>query len=627
VTDSGPSPVEPGAPPVEPGAAPVDPGATSAPAAGAEAGDSLHGGPFPPAPVRSRRREALGALLVYLLLTYLFTAATWQDPTNHWVGRCCDQEQSIWFLAWTPTALQLGQNPLLTDRLNAPDGANLMWNGAIPLLGLLFAPITLTAGPVFAYNVAVLLAITLSGLACFLALRRYTKGPLGPLVGGALYAFSPYVASHTVLHLNLINVWAPPLFVVLLDEIVARRRYRPELLGVGLGVLGAIQLVTFEEVLATSAVAGLVLVLAAVLVVHRLGAIRAGAIRLVRAAIPGAAAFAVLGAAPLAVQFLGPQQIHGQVQPPAVFSTDLLNIILPTDYTWIAPGFATDISKHFSGLYHEATGYLGVVLLLVLAWIVVELRRDGRVVVAALTGVVLLVLSLGPKLYVGTEPWNVPMPWAPVADLPLLEHVLPGRITAYVFLAVAAMLAIGIDHATGLARRPAAIRLAAIAAALVFLVPAPARTSTHDVPEFFRTWDRQGIAADDIVLIAPWFTNGAGADPMLWAAVAAARPRLYEGYVYVPAADGRPRFGPQPGGLAKLMIEAQDHGTVAPLTAEQRSAAIAELRDAQVSVVIVGSLRYRTEMVSLLTDLFRTPPVEIDGVQLWRNVQETIAAG
>ena len=94
------------------------------------------------APGPSRRREAFGALLVYLMLTYLFTAATWQDPTHHWIGSCCDQEQSMWFFAWSPTALELGQNPLLTDRVNAPDGANLMWNASMPLLAFLFSPLT-----------------------------------------------------------------------------------------------------------------------------------------------------------------------------------------------------------------------------------------------------------------------------------------------------------------------------------------------------------------------------------------------------------------------------------------------------------------------------------------------------
>jgi hypothetical protein len=569
-------------------------------------------------------RELVGALLVYLMLTFIFTFSAWQDPARRWIGHCCDQQQFMWFLSWPLTALELGQNPLLTDRLNAPDGANLMWNAAMPLHGLLLSPLTRALEPILVYNLAALLGITLGGVAAYAALRRYTVRPLGALVGGALYAFSPFVASHTALHLNLINVWGPPLFLIILDELAARRRYRPELLGVLLGVVGAIQLLTFEEVLATSALAGLVLVIVLALVVRRRTALVESTTRLLRAVIPGVAAFLLLAGFPLAVQFFGPQQIHGQVQPPSVFSTDLLNIVVPTPYTLLAPDAATAISEEFSGLYHEATGYIGIPMLLVLGWIVVERRRDARVVVAAAVGLVMLVFSLGPQLFIWTEEKKVFMPWEPIADLPLIEHALPGRLTLYTYLAIAGIVAIGIDHALGLRLRAAGLRLVPIGIALVFLLPAPATSSTHDVPAFFRNWDRHGIARDDVILFAPWFTNGAGADPMLWAAVAESRPRMYEGYVYVPDERGQPRYGPEPGELAELMIQVQDHGIQSPLDDDQRAGAIRELLDAQVSVVIVGPLRYRAEMLALFTDLFRSPPVEIDGVALWRDVQGMI---
>ena len=575
----------------------------------------------------SRAREVLGALLVYLALTFIFTAETWQNPTAQWIGHCCDQQQFMWFLAWAPTALELGQNPLLTDRLNAPDGANLMWNTSMPLLSVLISPLTRGAGPIFAYNIAVLAGITLSGLAAFVALRRYTDRPLGALVGGALYAFSPFVVSHTTLHLNLVNVWAPPLFLIILDELAARRRYRPELLGVGLGLVGAIQLLTFEEVLATSAIAGLLLVVVMAAVVRERAVILESTGRLLRAVAPGLATFLLIGGLPLLVQFFGPQQVSSQVQPPAVFSTDLLNIILPTPYTLLAPEAATEISREFSGLYHEATGYIGLPMLLVLGWIVVDRRRDLRIIVAAVVGLLLLVLSLGPELFIGTEEKKIWMPWEPIAGLPLIEHALPGRLTLYVYLAIAAMVAIAIDHALSLDLRRAAVRVGAIGLALAFLLPAPARTSDSPVPPFFTAWDEQGIADDDVILFAPWFTNGAGADPMLWAAFAEARPRMYEGYVYVPDAKGRPRYGPPGGRLAELMMLVQDLGVRAALGPENRAGAIEELRQAGISVVIVGPLRYRTEMIELFTDLLGRPPIEVDGVQLWRDVQESIAAG
>ena len=580
--------------------------------------------PSPPAADVSRVRELAGALLVYLMLALIFTSSAWRDPSHRWIGICCDQEQAMWYLAWAPTALERGESPLLTDRLNAPIGANLMWNTPGTLPALLLAPLTRTLGPIATYDIAVVLAIALSGLAAFAALRRYTNGPLGPLIGGALYALSPYVASHTTLHLDLIYVWAPPLFLILVDELVVRRRFRPELLGAALGVLGAAQLLTFEEVLATSAVAAATLVAVMAIVVHERSAVVAGARRLLRAALPALGTFLLIAGYPLAVQFLGPLQLHGAVQPTAVFSMDLLNVILPTPYQYFAPDAVTTVSRQFSGLYHEATGYVGLPLLAVLAWIVIGRRRDRRVIVAAAMALIMLVFALGPELHIGGVAQNVPMPWLPIGSLPLLEHALPGRLTVYAFLAIGVLIALAIDHAVSLDRRRAGMRLAVIGAALVFVLPAPASSSTTSVPAFFANWEQQGIPDSDIVLMAPWFTNGAGADPMLWAAVAEARPRMYEGYVFVPDANGHPRYGPPAGTLAGFMIQVQDHGTHVVLGTADKSAADQELIRAGIDDVIVGSMNHRDEMIDLFTQLFGAPPEETGGVALWRNVEARI---
>jgi hypothetical protein len=285
----------------------------------------------------------------------------------------------------------------------------------------------------------------------------------------------------------------------------------------------------------------------------------------------------------------------------------------------------TEVSRQFSGLYHEATAYVGLPLLLVLGWFAAVRWHDRRVRVATVMGVLLLVLSLGPELHVAGQPWNVPMPWLPLSGLPLIEHALPGRLTLFMWLAVAGLVAMAIDHAAVLDVRSAGLRLTAIAFGLVFVLPTPAASSTTEVPPFFQSWTDESIADDAVILFAPWFTNGAGADPMLWAAFAQARPRMHEGYVYVPDADGRPRYGPAPGRLARLMIEVQDHGTQPNLGTEDRAAAAQELTDAGVSVVIVGPMRYQPDMVALFTDLFGRPPVRADGVYLWRDVDGSLA--
>lgn len=573
-----------------------------------------------------RRRELVGVAIVFIFLAYLVTFSAWTDPTHRWIGFCCDQEQSIWYLAWLPHALETGQNPLLTDRLNAPAGANLMWNSASPFVALVVMPLTTTVGPIFAYNIALLAAIALDGIAAFLALRRYTRGPLGPLVGGVLYALSPFVVSHAELHLDLVMAWTPPLFLILLDELVVRRTHRPAMLGVAIGLLAAIQLLIFEEVLATSAIAGVVLVLVLALVARDTADVREGIARIAAAAIPALAIFLAIGGLPLAVQFLGPQQLHGRVGDPALYSTDYLNLILPTSYQLFAPSFATDISKHFSGLFHEATGYIGLPLLLVLAWIAIRLRHDVRVVVAAAVAIVMDVLSLGPELHIGGVNWHIPLPWLPFTYTPLIEHVTPGRLTLFAWLAVAALVALGIDHAIGTTDRWRLPRLAAIGLAVLVVAPAPIRSETKDIPAFFSSWPDQGISDAETILVAPWFTNGAGADPMLWAAVADARPKMHEGYVYVPGSTGLPQYGPSAGPLAIAMIQIQDLGAGVGIGPAGRAALLQELTSDGIDDVLIGPMNHRDLMVDFFTRLLGAPPEQVAGVQLWRNVPALVSA-
>ena len=166
--------------------------------------------------------------------------------------------------------------------------------------------------------------------------------------------------------------------------------------------------------------------------------------------------FLLLAGWPLAAQFFGPQRISRQVQDPATFSTDLLNLVLPTPYQLIAPAAATRLSREFSGLYHEATGYLGLPLLVLLIVVIVGQWDDLRVRVAGITGALMLLLSLGPWLHIGTAPLHIPLPWLALGKLPLLEHVLPGRFTVFVWLAVAVVVAVVITRATRLAPRRAA---------------------------------------------------------------------------------------------------------------------------------------------------------------------------
>src|SRR3989442_10764626 len=78
-----------------------------------------------------------------------------------------------------------------------------MWNTTAPLIGVAMAPLTLTLGGVFAYNVAETLGLASSAMAAFVMIRRYVRatdatGTIAALIGGALYGFSPYMAAHAL---------------------------------------------------------------------------------------------------------------------------------------------------------------------------------------------------------------------------------------------------------------------------------------------------------------------------------------------------------------------------------------------------------------------------------------------
>ena len=62
-------------------------------------------------------------------------------------GGVGDPALTMWFLKWVPYALSHGHNPLFTDWINVPHGANLAQNTLMPLLCLIFAPITYLLDP------------------------------------------------------------------------------------------------------------------------------------------------------------------------------------------------------------------------------------------------------------------------------------------------------------------------------------------------------------------------------------------------------------------------------------------------------------------------------------------------
>jgi len=243
--------------------------------------------------VTSRVWPEVGILGLYLGLALAMFSGTWVHPATWAVGSGHDPEQIMWFLSWPPFAITHGLNPFVTDYVDYPAGVNLMWNTPMLLPGVLLAPGTLVFGPQVSLTLLLTAGFAGSATALFAVLRRWQVGVPGAALGAAVYGFSPALAHSAIGHYDLQFAVFPPLIVDAVLRLAAGR-VSARRGGLQLGVLVTAQLFITEEILAATAIAGIVM--AAVVAASRPRAVT-GAVRRTAAGLGVAAAVPLVLAA------------------------------------------------------------------------------------------------------------------------------------------------------------------------------------------------------------------------------------------------------------------------------------------------------------------------------------------
>ena len=286
-------------------------------AAGTPTDEGVRSEPVRVAPVASLFERALP----YLVCTAILVVLGVRMNANVWlhghvsttiVSRQGDVAEQLWFLAWLPHALVHLQNPFFTTRVFAgSSGVNVLDNTSIFLPSLVLAPVTLVSGPVAAYNVGLLLAPVVTGLAMFALVRRLTASVPVSLIAAVLWAFCPFMVSNLeVGHFHLTALYFPPL-VALLAVRLLRDRAAPRGVGLWLGALVVAQFFTGSEILALTGFACVVSVVVAALLAPK-RTVRAA--RDVLACLAWACVVVVpLLAVPVAVELFGPGHVTGPI--------------------------------------------------------------------------------------------------------------------------------------------------------------------------------------------------------------------------------------------------------------------------------------------------------------------------
>jgi hypothetical protein len=463
-----------------------------------------------------------------------------------------DFQIMTWSIDWWPWAIAHGADPLHTHLLWAPGGFPTLWITGIPAVAFFALPLTLTLGPLFAYNALMFAAVALAAGCAYLLCHELTGRIWPAVVGGLMFGLSPYMLGHTLSqHLNLTFVWPIPLIAWAIVRRLRGRWQRTRTFVLAVAGLLVVELGSSLEMFLD-----LTIVLAIAFLVAMIGA---GAARREVVHIGGTVALAYCLCLPFvgAVAYLALTTSHGSLSyPPADYSIDVANVVIPTPLSLLGAGHTMrGLSRHFVGNIGEQDGYLGLPALVLVLLAARARWRQGAWFATSLL-VVILALSLGPLATIQGRP-VVGLPFS-TARLPVLADVLPARLSLFTMLLAACLCAawLALD-------RRLWVRAGAAAVVVVSLLPNfaltgrvagawafsnVARFSTPRAPVGFG-----GVAANENVLVLP---AGSRTAAMYWQVESGMQFRLaLAGTPFVP-----PRFDGVPAvtGLVDDTLPALD---------------------------------------------------------------------
>ena len=405
--------------------------------------------------------------VLYLALGFLLWVHAWTEgATTHTLCGCGDPALFLWFFQWPATALSHGQNPFYSTALFHPHGINLLAQTSVTGMSLPLVPVTWIWGPVASLNVASTVAPALTAFTAFIAIRRWVTWTPASFVGGLLYGFSPFVlTSLEFAHLMTAALMVLPLILIALDEIVVRQRRSALWTGLLLGLLVFAQFFFSTELLAITAIAVVIALIALVggaLVTDR-AAVRQRARHAAVGLGAGLGVGVVLLAWPIWFALAGPAHLSGAIWP----NIAPIGGYVPADYVsphYIGGSNVFELLGGYTGAQLGSSGYLGWGLLAVLVAGLVAFRRDRRLWFFGFVLAFSALFALGERRGQWWELARI------LAHIPVMENVIVQRFMAIGFLAAAVMLAIVLDRVR--ARPPDWRRLiSAVAVAAIALVP------------------------------------------------------------------------------------------------------------------------------------------------------------
>ncbi|GIF21298.1 hypothetical protein BJ973_005255 [Actinoplanes tereljensis] len=574
--------------------------------------------PEPPEPVTAPRRRAdLLSLLNYVVLSMLVMIQLWRDPNGRVLASNDDDHGVMLFmLAHGERVIFHGDSPFWSDRLNVPDGVNMMANTAMLALTLPVSPITHFLGA--GVSVALLLTLGLAGTAWawyWVLSRHLVTSRVAAWLGGLWCGFAPAMVSHANGHVNFVCQFVIP-FIVLQ---VLRLREPGRAVRGGLILTGLIVLQVFineEALLFTALALGVFVVAYAAMAWPR--AKREARHFLAGLGVAALASGALL-AYPLHFQFFRAGSYHGQPFSPDEYVTDLLSVGAFARQS--LAGYAA-VTRHLSVSATEDNTFFGPIGLVMIVVSVVVLWRSVAARSAAISALVLLLVSMGPRLRVAGHDTSIPLPFGLVSHVPVIDLVSVTRFALVPATIAGVLLAMAADRMPAMSVKGRRWFLTGLVLALVPLIPKPLPVVAGDpLPPFLTQGIYQQYVSDDRSLVTvPLPDVTTGRTGMRWVTLSNLAYRTPRGYFMGPVnppADDTGSWSAPVRYTSSLLWRVREYGQVPVMTDTMRIRIRQDLTFWRAAVVVlVPNSRNGDALLTTLTDALG-PPQLVGGVQMW----------
>jgi hypothetical protein len=575
-------------------------------------------------------RDAL-AILSFIAVSLFVTAPLWLNLDHELRDDPQDQAFFEWMLAHGARVLTDGVYPFFSDRMNYPDGVNMMANTSVLAVSLPMTPVTLMFGPHVAFNVFLTLALAITGISWYLVLARvFVASRLAAWVGALFCTFAPSMISHAGGHPNIVSQFLVPLIIWRCLALRAPgKAVRNGLILAGLLVWQAF--INLEILFMTAVGLG---IFCAVLGIHRRRTRRGEIVTFLRGlGITAVVTLAVL-AYPLTVQFFGPQSYHGLPEFVRNFGADLGSF---TAYASRSVAGNSITTERLAQNPAEENAFFGWGMVILFLGLVVWMRR--QVAVLAMAGVALLfaAMSLGPQIFLNGINTGIPGIWAVLHSVPVLNSAVPTRWAMAIAPVVGIVLALGCQRAIDLVRaQPSArgpVRVAmitAVAMALVPLAPTPLRTTPMaPVPEFVTSGQWRQYVDDNHTVVTLPLPDSSYPDPLRWTAYTGQDMRIAGAYALLPnqnpldPTDRTALFSPPWRPTSGLMASIRQGNPIPEITDTRREMTLADLRYWKAGAIVLTPQARDIEMLRAMTDLLGFEPTWTGGAWVW-NVRALV---